>query len=83
MSNKSKLQRRYVVKEVTSTPHWSGCLWGTGCKHLWSAIRLYERKLKEFDDSGSALLLLDRVKRRVVRSAGTADPKKEADYFGW
>ena len=75
-------RRRYVVKSVTSSPAWSGTVWGYGCKHLASAEALFERQASEVD-AYSALLLIDREERKVLRSKGTNDPVKTASNFGW
>jgi hypothetical protein len=78
--------RRYLVKEVVSTSVWTGVAWAVGCTHLTSAEALFERKVAESKadstDQGAAILLIDRVERRVIRSSGTRDPVKAARYFG-
>lgn len=76
--------RRYVVKLVSTSPAWTGIIWSVACKHFTSAERLYERHASKIDPgSGSALLLMDRHARKVVRSVGSTDPKKTAIWFGW
>jgi hypothetical protein len=57
-------------------------LWGYGCEHLASAEALFERRASEVDAYG-ALLLIDPEERKVLRSTGTNDPVKRANYFGW
>ena len=78
--------RRYLVKEVVSTPVWTGVAWAFGCTHLPSAEALFERKVAESKadraDQGAAILLIDRVERRVIKSTGTRDPAKTARFFG-
>ena len=64
--------RRYVVKEVASSPGWTGCLWAVGCKYMASAMRLFEQKSVDYQaGGGAALLLIDRQKRVVLRSRGS------------
>jgi hypothetical protein len=74
------------VKEVVSTPVWTGTAWALGCTRLSSAEALFERKVAESKadrtGEGAAILLIDRVERRVIRSSGTGDPVKTARYFG-
>jgi hypothetical protein len=78
--------RRYVVKEVVSTPGWTGVAWAVGFTRLPSAEVLSERKVAESKadrtDQGAAILLIDRVERRVIGSSGSRDPVKTARYFG-
>jgi hypothetical protein len=74
--------RRYVVKMVTSSPAWTGTVWGYGCARLSSAEALFQRKVVDVVPC-SALLLIDREERKVIRSTGTDDPVKTAIYFGW
>jgi hypothetical protein len=77
-------RRRYVVKQVTSSPAWSGTLRSIGCKHLASAEALFDRQAEDWEtDTYSALLLIDREDRKVLRSVGSGDPDKTATYFGW
>jgi hypothetical protein len=77
--------RRFAVKLVASSPGWTGTVSCTGCVHLASAEALFERKAKseETGEPYSALLLLDRQERRVLRSLGSGDPEKTAAFFGW
>jgi hypothetical protein len=49
---------------------------------LASAEALFERQASEVD-AYSALLLIDREERKVLRSKGTNDPVKTASNFGW
>jgi hypothetical protein len=77
------MERRFVVKMVTmGSPAWSGTVWTKGCKHLASAEALFARKVEEVE-SGDALLLIDRERRKVLRSVGSSDPEKTAAWFGW
>jgi len=77
-------RRRYVVKSVTSWPGWTGTLRCIGCKHLTSAEVLFDRQAEEWEaDPSTALLLIDREDRKVLRSVGSSDPDKTASYFGW
>jgi len=71
-------QRRYLVKAVTSSPVWTGALWGIACTRPSSAEALFERRLKE----GDPMLLIDREEGKVLRSVGFDDPEKAARYFG-
>ena len=74
------------MKEVVSSPGWTGVAWAVGCTHLRSAESLFERKVAESEadrtDQGAANLLIDRVERRVIRSSGSRDPVKTGRYFG-
>jgi hypothetical protein len=78
--------RRYVVKEVTSSPGRTGTLWAVGCTHLASAEALFERKVQESIADGmegsSAFLLIDRLEKKVLKSVGSRNPIKTARYFG-
>jgi len=79
-------RRRYIVKEVTSSPAWMGTLWGVGCRHLASAEALFARKVEASKvdrmEGSSALLLIDRVEGKVLRSVGSTDPVTTARSFG-
>jgi hypothetical protein len=79
-------RRRYIVKEVTSSPGWTGTLWGIGCSKLTSAEALFARKVEQNKADGmqnsSALLLIDRLERKVLKSEGSKDPIKTARFFG-
>ncbi len=77
------MRRRYAVKMVTmgSPGGWSGTLWAVGCKHLSSAEALFARKTSEVG-SGDGLLLIDQEQNKILRSVGSADPKKTAAWFG-
>ncbi len=71
-------RRRYIVKEVTSSPVWTGILWGVGCRRLASAEALFARKVEASKADGmegsSAFLLIDRVEGKVLKSVGSPDP---------
>jgi hypothetical protein len=60
----------------------AGTVWGYGCKHLASAEALFDRQAGEVD-ALTALLLIDRDERKVLRSKGTNDPVTTANNFGW
>ena len=79
-------RRRYTVKEVTSSPAWTGILWSVGCRHLASAEALFARKVEASKADGmegsSALLLIDRVEGKVLKSVGSPDPVTTARLFG-
>ena len=57
-------KRRFAVKGFVST----GCVFAVGCKHLDSAVKLFERKAQSINPTWSVLVLMDREKWRVVRS---------------
>lgn len=75
-------RRRYTVKYVTSTPAWTGTVWAYGCKHLASAEALFDRRADEVS-AVSALLLLDNEEKKILRSKGSDDPVRTAQYLGW
>jgi hypothetical protein len=84
MNGRAMPRRRYVVKQVTSTPAWTGTLRCISCKHLASAETLFERQAEEWEpDPYSALLLIDWQEKKVLRNVGSKDPEKTAAYFGW
>src|SRR3954452_4379745 len=62
------------------SPGWSGTLWAIGCKHLSSADALFSRRASEVEP-GDALLLIDREEKKVLRSLGSSDPEKTAEWF--
>jgi hypothetical protein len=78
MTDQQGMKRRYLVKAVASSPMWTGTLWATACKHLFSAEALFERKLEDDD----AMLLIDRQERKVLRSVGFEDPDQGVRFFG-
>ena len=57
-------KRRFAVKAFVA----SGCVFAVGCKHLESAVQLFERKARDAHPSWSLLVLMDREKWLVVRS---------------
>lgn len=75
-------QRRYIVKAVTASPAWTGTLWAIGCTHLASAEATFTRKAHEASQSGAAVLLIDRVEKRLLKWMGTSDPLLTARTFG-
>lgn len=56
--------RRFTVKGFGA----SGCVFAVSCKHLESAMKLFERKAEDAHPTWSLLVLMDREKWRVVRS---------------
>jgi len=76
--------RQFVVTFVTTSPMWTGTVRAVGCKHLISAERVFERWAAEVSDGDySAVLLIDRDKRKVINSIGSKDPEKTARFFGY
>jgi len=63
------IKRRFAVKAFVPT----GCVFAVGCKHLESAVKLFERKAQTTNPAWSTLVLMDREKWRVIRSLNLAD----------
>ena len=74
------------MKEVTASPAWTETLRGVGCNHLVSAETLFARKAAANKAAGiegsTALLLIDRVEGKVLKSVGSPDPVTTARSFG-
>ena len=67
-------KRRFAVKAFVT----SGCVFAVGCKHLESAVALFERKAQDASPSWSLLVLMDREKWQVVRSLELAAASETA-----
>src|SRR5262245_16335847 len=77
---------RYVVKAYAGSTGWSGSTFAYACTTLEDAENCFAEKVSDFEScfaNAEAILLIDRLEHRVLGAAGTNDPVKLADFYGW